>query len=159
MRWNPEIWKRVDAACRKEYGISLDVMLVRNSRWVCERVPREIPSPSVLVPAMEHVFNVFANSRDAKTNQVLFTPAVWEKANAMLELARQGYFSDVPGIPMYKKAGTDKLGLDKFKCLRGTNNIEGGPHGDIYRKFGALNGALQCPQYFFLLIRSLTEII
>jgi hypothetical protein len=41
---------------------------------------------------------------------------------------------------MYERAGVDKYGLEKFKSLRGTNNVEGGPHGDIYRKFGALNG-------------------
>ena len=26
------------------------------------------------------------------------------------------------------------------KRLRGTNNVKGGPHGDSYRKFGALHG-------------------
>ena len=40
---------------------------------------------------------------------------------------------------MYEKAG-DVYGLQKWKCVRGTNNVEGGPHGDIYRKFGALHG-------------------
>ncbi|KAJ2920858.1 hypothetical protein H1R20_g16236, partial [Candolleomyces eurysporus] len=64
---------------------------------------------------------------------------VWEKAKALLELARQGYYSDLDDVPMYEKAGVDKYGLQKWKCLRGTNNVEGGPHGDIYRKFGALN--------------------
>ena len=29
------------------------------------------------------------------------------------------------------------------KCVRGTNKVEGGPHGDIYRKFGALHGELR----------------
>jgi hypothetical protein len=57
-----------------------------------------------------------------------------------LELAREGYLSDVKGVVLYEKAGIDKYGLQKYKCLCGINKVEGGPHGDIYRKFGALNG-------------------
>jgi hypothetical protein len=64
----------------------------------------------------------------------------WKKANAVLELAHEGYLSDVKGVVLYEKAGIDKYGLQKYKCLRGTNKVEGGPHGDIYRKFGAFNG-------------------
>ena len=62
------------------------------------------------------------------------------KAAAVQELACQGYLSDVPDIPMYEGAGIDQYGLQKWKCLRGTNKVEGGPHGDIYQKFGALHG-------------------
>lgn len=144
MRWDPVIKKQVEAVCLKELGMSFDLVLMRNPRWILERVPREIPEPSTLVPGMEHVFNMFANAKDAKTGEVLFTPAVWEKARALLELARQGYFSDLPGVPMYEKAGVDKYRLQKWRCLRGTNKVEGGPHGDIYRKFGPLNGQLYC---------------
>jgi hypothetical protein len=66
----------------------------------------------------------------------------WQKANAVLELARQGYLSDIHGVQLFSKAGVDQHGLQKFRNGRGTNKVEGGPHGDIYRKFGALNGAI-----------------
>jgi hypothetical protein len=36
----------------------------------------------------------------------------------------------------------DEYGLWKWICKRGSNKLEGGPHSDIYRKFGALNGTL-----------------
>ena len=117
-------------------------MLLRNPRFIAERCPRLVPRPSVLVPAIEHVFNTFGPSLDAKTNAPLFSKQAWTKANAVVELAREGYLSDIEGVAMYEKAGVDKYGLEKFKSLRGTNNVEGGPHGDIYRKFGALNGML-----------------
>ncbi|KAJ2922273.1 hypothetical protein H1R20_g14824, partial [Candolleomyces eurysporus] len=139
LRWDPESRERVDKVCRKEFGITFEQMLQRNSRFITQRTPRYIPSPSVLVAAIEHVFELFSNARDAKTGEVLFTPTVRVKANALLELARQGYFSDIDDVPMYERAGVDKYGLQKWRCLRGTNNVEGGPHGDIYRKFGALN--------------------
>ena len=101
---------------------------------------RHVPPPTVLVPAIQHVYNMFGNALDAKTGQPLFSKQAWEKANAVLELACQGYLSDIDGVVFYERAGIDQHGLQLWKCLRGTNMVEGGPHGDIYRKFGALHG-------------------
>ena len=70
----------------------------------------------------------------------LFMEQLQAKADAVLKLAHEGYLSDVIGVPMYEKARVDQYGMQKWKCLCGTNNVEGGPHGDIYRKFGALHG-------------------
>lgn len=49
--------------------------------------------------------------------------------------------------PMYEKAGIDKYGLQKYRCLRGTSKVEGGPHANIYRKFSLVNSmsrSFQC---------------
>lgn len=140
MRWDPNCRLVVDQACHAFFNLTFEQMLARNPRFISERTPRYVPPPSVLVPAISHIFTIFGNALDAKTGAPLFTKQAWEKANAVLELARQGYLSDNPGVVLYEKAGLDKYGLQKWKCLRGTNNVEGGPHGDIYRKFGALNG-------------------
>ncbi|KAF8074039.1 hypothetical protein FPV67DRAFT_1650749 [Lyophyllum atratum] len=132
MRWDPGSRKIVDITCRRIYNLSFDEVLRWKPRWIAERTPRHVPSPSILVPALEHVFNVFGNSIDVSSKQPLFSKLAWKKAKAVIELARQGYLSDIEGIPMYERAGIDKHGLQKWKCLRGTNNVEGGPHGDIY---------------------------
>ncbi|KAJ7511076.1 hypothetical protein B0H11DRAFT_2386613 [Mycena galericulata] len=121
------------------YGISFDVMLARNPRYILQRTPRYIPSPDVLVPMLQHIYNVFGNALDAETQQPLFSKTAWSKANAALELTRKGYLSDLPEVPMYEKAGGDENGLQKWTSRRGTNILEGGPHGDMYRKFGALH--------------------
>jgi hypothetical protein len=149
MRWDPDCRAVVDQTCRTVFKLTFDQMLARNPRFIAERTPRYIPPPSVLVPAISHVFTIFGSALDAKTSAPLFTTQAWEKAKAILELARQGYLSDNPGVVLYEKAGVDKYGLQKWKCLRGTNNVEGGPHGDIYRKFGALNGM---PSKFLFLL-------
>jgi hypothetical protein len=140
MRWDPAIRLVVDKTCRRVFNLTFEEMLARNPRFIAARTPRYIPPPSVLVPAIEHVFETFGNARDAKTNLPLFSKEAWLKANAVKELARAGYLSDVAGVTLYEKAGIDEYGLQKYNCLRGTNKIEGGPHGDIYRKFGAYNG-------------------
>ena len=85
--------------------------------------------------------SVCGNAKDAKTGLPLFSTKRWVKANAVLLLAKEGFLSDVEGVPLYERAGRDKNGLMKFWCTRGTGALEGGPHGDIYRHFGALNGA------------------
>ncbi|KAF7373009.1 3'-5' exonuclease domain-containing protein [Mycena sanguinolenta] len=140
MRWDPILRQIVDETCRRVFNVTFDVMLIRDPRWIQERVPRYVPPPSVLVPAIQHVYNVFANALDAESGLPLFNILAQEKADAVLELAREGYLSDLEGVVLYEKAGVDEYGLQKWKCLRGTNKLEGGPHGDIYRKFGALHG-------------------
>lgn len=142
MRWDPVAKLEVDQVCRKHFDLTFDQMLRRNPRFITERTPRHIPSPSVLVVAIQHVYDMFRDAVDVKTGLPLFTESVRIKAEAVLELARQGYLSDIDGVPMYEKAGIDSYGLQKWKCIRGTNNVEGGPHGDIYRKFGALHGKI-----------------
>jgi hypothetical protein len=120
--------------------MTFDQTLARYPRFIAARTPRYVPSPSVLVPALKHVFDTFANLVDATSGSPLFNNVARQKAAAVLELAREGYLSDIDGIVLYEKAGIDKWGLQKYQCLWGTNKVEGGPHGDIYRKFGALNG-------------------
>lgn len=139
LHWDPDSHKAVDKVCHNRFNLSFDQMLVKNPRFIAECTPRHIPPPSVLVPALQHVFDMFWDSMDAKTGTRLFTPDFIEKSEALLHLARQGYLSNTD-VPMYERAGVDKHGLQKLKCIRGTNKVEGGPHGDIYRKFGALHG-------------------
>ena len=62
-----------------------------------------------------------------------------DKAFAVLDLAHEGYLSDNKDIMLYEKAGIDQFGLQKWRCLRGSNKVIEGPHGDIYHKFGALH--------------------
>ncbi|KAH9478811.1 Werner Syndrome-like exonuclease [Psilocybe cubensis] len=139
MRWDPKIRVTVDEACQKHFNLTFEQMLLRNPRFIAERTPRYVPSPSILVPALKLVFETYGNALDVKTGLPLFSADAQQKANAVIELAREGYLSDIEGVVLYERAGIDKYGLQKYKCLRGTNNVEGGPHGDIYRKFGALH--------------------
>jgi hypothetical protein len=45
---------------------------------------------------------MFSNTLDAKTGQPLFSKKAWEKANAVLKLAHQGYLSDINGVVLYE---------------------------------------------------------
>jgi hypothetical protein len=156
LRWDPTSRDEVDAVCRKSFNLTFDQMLLRNPRFIRERTPRYAPPPSVLTHAIQFVIDTFGDAVDARGNQ-LFSEKTWQKAHSVLELAKQGYLSDVEGVVLYEKAGIDKYGLQKWKCLRGTNNVEGGPHGDIYRKFGALHGMYLFIFYWVYLLIYLCE--
>ena len=88
-------------------------MLLRNPRFIAKRTPRYVPPPSILVPAIEHVYDMFRNTVDLKTGVPIFTAQFQAKADAVLQM---------------------------WRCICGTNKVEGGPHSDIYWKFGALHG-------------------
>ncbi|KAK7012668.1 hypothetical protein R3P38DRAFT_3323885 [Favolaschia claudopus] len=137
--WDPAARKNVDEVCRQYFKMDFDTMLSRNAEWIKRRVPRLVPPPRLLVPALEHVFNSYGHASDAESGRELFSPTTWQKANSVVELARLGYLSDLQGVPMYRKDGIDQYGLQKWRSERGTNRVEGGPHSDIYRKFGALH--------------------
>ncbi|KAJ7867866.1 hypothetical protein B0H13DRAFT_1897403 [Mycena leptocephala] len=96
---------------------------------------------NVLVYAIQHVYNVFGNVRGAESGQPPFSKTAWQKANAVLELAREGYLSDLVGVTLHEKAGVDEHGLEKYNCRRGTNKVESGLHDAIYRKLGAPHAA------------------
>ncbi|KAJ7865451.1 hypothetical protein B0H14DRAFT_2573877 [Mycena olivaceomarginata] len=48
----------------------------------------------------------------------------WQKANAVLDLAREGYLSETVGVVLYEKAGVDQRGLTLFNCTRGPNKLQ-----------------------------------
>ena len=107
MRWDPEIKARVDATCRRVFKLSFEQMLRKNPRFIAARTPRFVPEPSVLVPAISQVFETYGDAIDAKTGQPLFSKAAWQKGNAVFELAKEGYLSDIKGLCMYEKSGVD----------------------------------------------------
>ncbi|KZT31665.1 hypothetical protein SISSUDRAFT_1067573 [Sistotremastrum suecicum HHB10207 ss-3] len=108
MRWDPVIKKQIETFCQDKFKLSFNQMLIRYPRFITTRIPRFVPSPSVLVPALQYVINHFADSQDAKTGAPLFNQVAHEKAAAVVELARQGYLSDIDGLPVYEKAGVDQ---------------------------------------------------
>ena len=73
-----------------------------------------------MVPAIEHVYRNYGNALDAKTGAPLFSKQTWQKANAVLELAYQGYLSAIDGVVLYEHAGVDEHGLQLWKCTCGT---------------------------------------
>lgn len=128
-------------------------MLLTNSDWVWQRIKRLVPPPEILAPRVTEVLQTYGPLKDAVTGQPLFNDASWEKARLVIENIKLGYYSDPPGHHFYTLQRTDKLGLNIYRCSRGTNNVEGGIHQNIIRRFGSFNAS---PQLTVNLLRDYT---
>ncbi|CEP14914.1 hypothetical protein [Parasitella parasitica] len=62
----------------------------------------------------------------------------WEQAASVLKIVQLGHASDPPDVQLYYRTGKkDKYGLTLYRCIRGTNSLEGGVHQNLIRKFGS----------------------
>lgn len=101
--------------------------MASNPDWVQKHSRRYVPSPEVLFPLVEELFRTYGPLQDAATKEPLFGPKQWKTASQILDLIREGYLSDPPGIALYTKIGNDKKAgnLPIYRCARGTSFTEG----------------------------------
>src|SRR5262249_53574688 len=118
MRWDPIVKHKVDLVCQRVFKLTFEEMLARNPRWIAARCPRYVPEPSILVESLSLVFQTFGNALDVKTGAPLFNKVAWQKANAVLDLAQEGYLSDIRDLAVYENGPRDKYNLEQFRCLR-----------------------------------------
>jgi hypothetical protein len=116
-------------------------MVLTNSDWVWQRVKRLVPPPEILAPRVAEVLQTYGPLKDAVTGQPLFNDTSWDKARTVIENIKMGYYSDPPGYSFYALLKTDGYGLNVYRCSRGTNNVEGGVHQNIIRRFGSFNAS------------------
>ncbi|OBZ66439.1 hypothetical protein A0H81_13618 [Grifola frondosa] len=133
--------------------VSWEHMLFTHPNWLLRRVRRFVPPPEELLPRVQAVLRGYGPLKDAITGLPLFNDRAWNVVEAALENIRRGYYSDPPGIPLYYSCGRDKYGLFTYRCVRGTNGIEGGIHQNIIRRFGSFNAA---PDFAVELLRDYT---
>ncbi|KAF8809042.1 hypothetical protein BYT27DRAFT_7095289 [Phlegmacium glaucopus] len=110
--------------------LSFDDLVCARPAWVWKHCKRVILPPQALYPLVESVFRTYGPLKDAKTSMPLFNPTAWRVAKNILNLIRDGYVSDPPGIPLYAQIGIDNTngGLPIYRCSRGTTFTEGGVH-------------------------------
>lgn len=113
----------------------------RNPSWLWDRVRRYIPGKEYLHTALTELFHEWGPCKCSRTGLSLFNKDSWKKANALLEDTQRGWISDPPAISLYVKMSTDREGLAVYRCLRGTNSVEGGVHMLLMRIFGSLNAS------------------
>ena len=120
---------------------SYEQMVLSKSDWVWKRVKRYIPPPEMLLPRITNVLQTYGPLTDAKTRQPLFNEKSWEKVTNIIENVRMGFYSDPPGVTLYANQGTDSSNIPLYRCFRGTNNVEGGVHQNIAKRFGSYNAS------------------
>lgn len=96
-----------------------------------------------MLPILKSLFLSFGplkctQSGCTQSGRALFDKLSWKQAQSVLTIVQQGHASDPPGVQLYFKTGKkDKYGLPTYRCVRGTNSLEGGVHQNLIRKFGS----------------------
>lgn len=105
--------------------------LVFSFSYIAQRVRRKVPPPDILHHRLKAVYNFFKDKEDSRTKCPLFNDRARAKFESVLELAKNGFLSDPPGLLMYVpktdingKIMIDKDGLTLYRSLRGTSNLE-----------------------------------
>jgi len=75
--------------------------------WLCKRCRWVIPPPQKLFPMVQQLLLQYGPLKDASTHLPLFNQQNWKTGKQILELIRQGFVSDPPGIALYTVIGVD----------------------------------------------------
>ena len=117
-------------------GLTFEERLDSNPDWIFERVRRFIPEPHTLEQQIKNVVELYKDKIDANTGKVLLDEAALKDVDAVVDGVRKGYYSDPPNESLYYEIGSDfNTGLKRYRCIRGTNSVEGSVHQKLARKF------------------------
>jgi len=57
----------------------------------------------------------------------------------VMESIQNGYYSDPLGCMLYSTHGKDANGLTLYRCIQGTNSVEGGIYQNLIKRFSSYN--------------------
>ena len=107
-----------------------EIEMVKDKDWTffIRNARRRVPEAEVLLRRFDAVIKACKDIRDAKTGQVLLSPAAMNAVFLIRQHIELGCLSDPPGVPLYFQRGKTLSGLPIYRCVRGTNATEvGGP--------------------------------
>jgi hypothetical protein len=107
--------------------------------YVQKRIRRYIPQPSVLFERLSSVYEFFKDKKDSK-GILLLSKQNREDFLNILEHCKMGCLSDPENVELYQKVGSDKNGLNLYRCIRGTNKAET-YHQKLIRRFSAFRAS------------------
>jgi hypothetical protein len=116
-----------------------EAKLRSNPDYIRKRVRYRVPPPEKLFSRIATVLKTFGPLCDAQTKQPLFNEKAWVVAKNVLQHVQLGDYSDPPDVSMYFEVGKDRNGLTLYRCCRGTNDVEGGVHQNLIRRFTSFN--------------------
>ncbi|KAF7727172.1 hypothetical protein EC973_007947 [Apophysomyces ossiformis] len=120
-------------------GLSFQRVLRQQKAWVQARNRRFISPASQLIHSVYKVLMTFGPLKCSATGQALFNGQAWKEAANFLELVAKGYLSEPSETPYITQNAGIQMGLPVYRCIRGTNSVEGGVHQILIRRFGTYN--------------------
>ncbi|CBJ33586.1 conserved unknown protein [Ectocarpus siliculosus] len=86
---------------------------------------RLVPPPSELLKRFDKVVQEFGNCVDNISKEVLLRPKSMKAVSLLRKHIVAGCLSDPDGVAMYYAVGKTTDGLVNYRCVRGTNDVEG----------------------------------
>ncbi|CAM9377655.1 unnamed protein product [Ectocarpus sp. 6 AP-2014] len=86
---------------------------------------RLVPPPSELLKRFDKVVQEFGNCVDIISKEVLLRPKSMKAVSLLRKHIVAGFLSDPDGVAMYYAVGKVTDGLVNYRCVRGTNDVEG----------------------------------
>jgi hypothetical protein len=149
MIFHQEDLAKVTSVVEKEFGCSFDDYLAQNPDWVFKRVRRFIPPPKELRERIERVVNEFKRPEyiDPATRKPLLSKDALAQIDNILKHVDHGCVSDPKNVKLYYDTGKfDKYKLRIYRCVRGTNSVEGGVHQKLSLKLRMWNAGPEVTQ-------------
>ena len=124
-------------------GKTWEQIMYSNPDNLHRRVRRFCPPPNILVPQLKALILSWQDVKCSldPSRGVLFSATAHKAAEGLIRVAKLVLISDPPGYSLYYKMGVDRDGLPYYRCIRGTNSVEGGIHMPIRRTFGSLRAS------------------
>ncbi|CEP08527.1 hypothetical protein, partial, partial [Parasitella parasitica] len=132
--------KKIEVALKLQ-KTTFEIVSRENPAWIAKRLRRVIPAAEDLLPVVKKLFKEFEGVECAKTGLPLFDKVCKAQAQKVLDAISKGHVSDPIGVQLYHIRYVDGLGLPVYRCIRGTNSLEGGVHTNIIRKFSMYNAS------------------
>ena len=123
--------------------LDFDYIARYNPKYLWKRIRRVIPHPVELYPKLVEVFKAHMDVVDDSSGLKLFNDEARKQAKCILDLVAKGVISDPHDVQLYFYLSTDSDGLAIYRCIRGTNSLEGGVHQNIHRNFASFNAGPQ----------------
>ncbi|KAJ3199764.1 hypothetical protein HDU67_002572, partial [Dinochytrium kinnereticum] len=125
-----------------EHNITFEEKFKREPQWILKRVPRWVPSPTILAERLKKVFGQFSRpSYNDSDGQPLVTDKLKKEFKNLMKHVKEGCLSDPIDVPLYRKVGEDKNKLPLFVCFRGTNDVES-LHQSLEMLFNSFNAGV-----------------
>eukprot|EP00123_Amoebidium_parasiticum_P019075 comp24337_c0_seq10/m.46213 comp24337_c0_seq10/g.46213 ORF comp24337_c0_seq10/g.46213 comp24337_c0_seq10/m.46213 type:complete len:1170 (-) comp24337_c0_seq10:91-3600(-) len=141
--WNEEDYGHVKGVLEQK-GIDIETELKGGDlSYFMERIRRVIPDPYTLVSRLVEFKNTYKDVPPGPDGKPLFKKDGFERLESLLEHAQNGCLSDPPGLPLYYETTADADGLMRYRCIRGTNEVEGAVHNPLATHFGATRMSLR----------------
>lgn len=130
---------------------TFELAVMDRPNWVWQRVRRRVPPPEELYVRVKKVLDAYRDCKDPK-GRPLLTLTAQKNEPEVLELIRRGFLSDPLDAALYVEESVDQHGLTVYRCLRGTNAVEG-LHSQLIKRLTPFNASPELIDAYLALSR------